>query len=147
MPVLVDSNIVLDVVTDDPVWADWSDEAITRYQTAGLVVNPIVYAELCTGATSPGEVDELLESLKLGLQEIPRDGLYLAAKAFLQYRRLAGTKNSTLPDFFIGGHAEASGIPILTRDTTRYQIYFPKVKLIHPPPESPVRPHPSSLSS
>jgi len=134
MPILVDSNVVLDVVTDDPLWADWSDEAITRHQAAGLIVNPIVYSELCAGAASPVEVDELLESLKLGFQEIPRDGLYLAAKAFLQYRRQGGTKTSTLPDFFIGGHAQAVGIPILTRDTARYQTYFPKVELISPPP-------------
>ncbi len=85
-------------------------------------------------AASPVEVDELLESLKLGFQEIPRDGLYLAAKAFLQYRRQGGTKTSALPDFFIGGHAEALGIPILTRDTARYQTYFPNVELIGPPP-------------
>ncbi len=132
MPVLVDSNIVLDVATDDPVWADWSDQAITRLQTGGLIVNPIIYAELCTGASSPGEVDELLESMQLGIQEMPREGLYLAAKAFLQYRRKGGNKTSTLPDFFIGGHAEALAIPILTRDTTRYQTYFPKVELICP---------------
>lgn len=134
MPVLVDSNVVLDVVTDDPLWADWSDEAITRHQAGGLIVNSIVYSELCAGAASPVEVDELLESLKLGFQEIPRDGLYLAAKAFLQYRRQGGTKTSTLPDFLIGGHAQAVGIPILTRDTARYQTYFPKVELISPPP-------------
>ena len=134
MPILVDSNVVLDVVTDDPLWADWSDEAITRHQAGGLIVNSIVYSELCAGAASPVEVDELLESLKLGFQEIPRDGLYLAAKAFLQYRRQGGTKTSTLPDFFIGGHAQAVGIPILTRDTARYQTYFPKVELISPPP-------------
>ncbi len=92
MPVLVDSNIVLDVVTDDPVWADWSDEAITRHQAEGLIINPIVYVELCTGAASLGEVNELIESLKLGFQEIPRDGLYLAAKAFFQYRRQGGPR-------------------------------------------------------
>lgn len=132
MPVLVDSNIVLDVVTDDPVWADWSDEAVTRHQVGGLIVNPIVYAELCTVAASPAELDELLESLKLGFQEIPRDGLHLAAKAFLQYRKNGGTKNSPLPDFFIGGHAESLGIPLLTRDTARYQTYFPNVELISP---------------
>ena len=86
MPVLIDSNIVLDVVTDDPVWADGSDEANTRHQAGGLIANPIIYAELCTGAASASEMDELLESLKLGVQEIPRDGLFLAAKAFLQYR-------------------------------------------------------------
>lgn len=132
MPVLIDSNIILDVVTDDPVWADWSDEAITRYQAGGLIVNPIIYTELCTGAESAHEVDELLKSLKIGIQEIPRDGLYLSAKAFLQYRRKGGTKTSTLPDFLIGGHAEALGFHILTRDTARYQTYFPKVELICP---------------
>ncbi len=132
MPVIVDSNIVLDVVTEDLVWADWSDAAITLYQADGLLINPIVYAELCAGAASPREVDALMDSLKLEFQEIPRHGLYLAAQAFLKYRRQGGTKTSPLPDFFIGGHAEASGLPILTRDTTRYETYFPDVELICP---------------
>lgn len=132
MPVIVDSNIILDVVTDDPVWADWSDQAITRHQSAGLIVNPIIYAELCAGAASSLEVDRTLECLKIGFQEIPRGGLFLASKAFLQYRRQGGTKLSPLPDFFIGGHAEALGLAILTRDTARYQAYFSKVDLIRP---------------
>jgi predicted nucleic acid-binding protein len=132
MPVLVDSNIVLDVVTDDPVWADWSDAAITRYQEEGLIINPMVYAELCAGAASPGEVDVVVESLKLHFQEVPREGLYFAAQAFLKYRRQGGAKTSPLPDFFIGGHAQASGLPILTRDTARYDAYFPDVELICP---------------
>jgi predicted nucleic acid-binding protein len=132
MPVLVDSNIVLDVVTDDPVWADWSDQAISLHQSKGLLINPVIYAELCAGADSTDEVDELLKKLNLGYREIPRNALFLSAKAFLQYRRQGGTKTSPLPDFFIGGHAEALGIPILTRDTARYQTYFPKVRLIRP---------------
>ena len=132
MGVLVDSNIILDVVTEDPVWAEWSDRAISLHQPDGLIVNPFIFAELCTGANSEDEVNLLLENLKLGFHEIPREGLFLAAKAFLKYRRSGGAKTSPLPDFFIGGHAEALGLPVLTRDTARYQTYFPGVRLIHP---------------
>jgi len=132
MPCLVDSNIILDIVTDDPAWSVWSDQAITLHQSQGLLINPVIYSELCAGADSPDEVDVVMRKLKLGYQEIPRKALYLASKAFLSYRRQGGNKTSPLPDFFIGGHAEALGIPILTRDTARYQTYFPKVTLICP---------------
>jgi predicted nucleic acid-binding protein len=134
MPILIDTNIILDVLTEDPLWADWSDKAITKHQSKGLIVNSIIYSELCTGAESRAEVDEVIQSLNLSFEEIPRDALYLAAKAFLKYRRKRGTKISTLPDFFIGGHAEAIGVPIITRDTARYQSYFPNVTLICPSP-------------
>lgn len=132
MSILVDSNVVLDIVNDDPMWADWSDGQITRLQTTGLLVNPVIYSELCAGSDTASEVDEILNHLKLDYQELSHQALFLAAKAFLKYRRRGGTKTSPLPDFFIGAHAEASGVPILTRDPGRYKTYFPGVPLICP---------------
>ena len=132
MPILVDSNVIFDVTNDDPVWADWSDAQITSLQSDGLLVNPLIYTELCTQASATAEVDTLLASLKLELQELPREALFLAAKAFLKYRRQGGTKTAPLPDFFIGAHAQTLGISILTRDAGRYASYFPDVALICP---------------
>lgn len=131
-PCLVDSNLILDVVTDDPVWGGWSDEQLTKHQSRGLLVNPVIYAELCAGADEFSEVDALLEGLKLEFRDLPREALFLAAKAFLQYRRRGGAKTSPLPDFFIGAHAESLAAPILTRDPVRYRTYFPNVRLITP---------------
>lgn len=132
MPILVDTNLILDIATDDPVWGEWSDIQITKYQAKGLVIIPVIYAELCVSAASIAEVDILITQLKLEIQELPRLALFRAAKAFLHYRRRGGTKTSTLPDFFIGAHAEVARLPILTRDTNRYKTYFPKVKVIAP---------------
>ena len=132
MPVMVDSNIIFDITTDDPVWADWSESQITICQSRGLVVNPVIYCELCTNARTTGEVDDLLVKLRLELLEPAREALFIAAKAFLKYRKQGGTKTAPLPDFFIGAHAQALGIPILTRDVGRYATYFPAVELISP---------------
>lgn len=132
MATLVDSNVVLDIVNDDPVWADWSDAQVSRLQATGLLVNPMIYSELCAGSATASEVDGILNQLKLDYQELSREALFLAAKAFLQYRKRGGTKSAPLPDFFIGAHAKAMGIPILTRDPGRYKTYFPGVALICP---------------
>lgn len=132
MPFLVDTNLILDVATDDPVWGEWSDAQLTKHQKRGLFINPVIYAELCTGADESSEVDALLKELKLEWRELTRGALFLAAKAFLQYRRRGGTKTSPLPDFFIGAQAESLGMAIITRDPARYGTYFPKVKLIAP---------------
>ena len=132
MPVLVDSNVILDIVNDDPVWGDWSDRQVTLFQPAGLLINPMIYAELCARADSTAEVDALMIQLNLELQELSREALFLAAKAFLLYRKRGGTKTAPLPDFFIGAHAEVLGIAILTRDQGRYKTYFPSVRLICP---------------
>ena len=133
MPVLVDTNILIDVLTDDPRWAEWSIAQLEISSKAGLIINPVVYAELCYGSPSVDFVDDVIRSFALIYQEIPRQGLFRAAKAFGLYRIRKGTKRSVLPDFFIGGHAEAASIPILTRDTKRIRTYFPSVKLICPP--------------
>ncbi len=132
MPVIVDSNVIFDVTNDDPVWADWADRQITAYQPGGLLINPLIYTELCTSASTTEDVNKVLMGLKLELRELPREALFLTAKAFLKYRRQGGTKTAPLPDFFIGGHAQALGVAILTRDAGRYNSYFPGVPLICP---------------
>lgn len=132
MPVIVDSNVIFDVTNDDPVWADWSDAQITAYQPGGLLINPLIYTELCTDAATTADVNKLLAGLKLELRELSREALFLTAKAFLNYRRQGGTKTAPLPDFFVGAHAQVLGIPILTRDAGRYTSYFPSVQLICP---------------
>ncbi len=132
MSVMVDSNVIFDITNDDPVWADWSDAQITACQPGGLLINPLIYTELCTDAGTTAEVDKLLLALKLELRELSREAMFLTAKAFLKYRRQGGTKTAPLPDFFIGAHAQVLGIPILTRDAGRYTSYFPGVQLICP---------------
>ncbi len=132
MAILVDTNVIIDVLTDDPSWAEWSIAQLENHSDSGLVINPVVYAELCFGSPSTEFVDDVVRKFGLTYQEIPRQGLFRAAKAFGRYRARRGTKASPLPDFFIGGHAEASGIPLLTRDTKRMSTYFPGVRLICP---------------
>jgi hypothetical protein len=128
--VLVDSNIIIDIVRHDPVWTDWSVDTLSQFKDTRI--NPIIYAELCYPENSPDEVDELLEKLELGYSELPREALFLASQAFRKYREAGGVQTSPLPDFFIGAHAAALGIPLITRDPTRYQNYFPIIKLITP---------------
>ncbi len=132
MPVLVDTNIIIDVLTDDERWAEWSISQLERHSGSGLIINPVIYSELCFGSPSVEFVDDVVRKFGLTLQEIPRQGLFRAARAFARYRTQKGTKVSVLPDFFIGGHAEASGIPLLTRDPGRVSTYFPTVRLICP---------------
>ena len=132
MPVLVDSNVILDLANQDPVWSEWSRAAMEDHSRVGLIVNSMVYAELCCNAQSTSEVDALLNGMEVQMAEIPREALFFAAKAHLVYRRRGGTKTTPLPNFFIGAHAEVLGIAILTRDQGRYKTYFPSVRLIGP---------------
>ena len=127
--------MLIDVLTDDPQWADWSIKQIKQIKkqaSDGLVINSITYAELCFGSPSVGFVDDVIRQFSLIYQDIPRQGLFLAAKAFASYKNRRGTKTSVLPDFLIGGHAEAASLQVLTRDTKRLSTYFPNVKLICP---------------
>ncbi len=133
MPVLVDTNVLIDVLTDDPQWAEWSIAQLERHSNTALVINPVVYAELCFGSPSIEFVDDVVKRFGLMYQEIPRRGLFRASKAFGQYKARRGSRVSVLPDFFIGGHAEVLGLPLLTRDVKRLSTYFPGVKLICPP--------------
>jgi predicted nucleic acid-binding protein len=132
MPVLVDTNIILDVLTDDPRWADWSIHQLETHAQSGLIINPIIYTELCFGSPSAEFVDDIVRRFGLTWQDIPRQALFRAAQAFARYRKRQGTKTSVLPDFLIGGHAEATHLPLLTRDTKRLKTYFPSVHLITP---------------
>jgi predicted nucleic acid-binding protein len=131
--VLVDSNVLLDVATNDPVWGDWSAEALERTADASiLVINPLVYAEVSIGFDS---IEDLEAALPIDLyrrEELPYEAGFLAGKCFLRYRRAGGHKRSPLPDFYIGAHAAVAGYRLLTRDATRYQTYFPNLGLIAP---------------
>ena len=131
--VLVDTNILLDVVEDDPTWADWSQRQLDAFSVRGrLCINPIIYAELSMAFARIEELEEVLKEGGLIVESIPHEALFLAGKAFLTYRRRRGAKTNVLPDFLIGAHAAVSGLTILTRDVGRYRSYFPTVTLVTP---------------
>lgn len=131
--ILVDTNVILDVVEDDPQWADWSQRQLDRATLNGaLCINAVIYAELSIAYARIEELEAMLVSAELAMEPIPREALFLAGKAYLRYRRGRGTKTGALPDFFIGAHAAVAGIPLLTRDAARYRNYFPKLALIAP---------------
>lgn len=132
MAYLIDTNIIIDVITDDPRWADWSIGMLETYSDDTCIINPTIYAELCFGFSSTSEVDGLIREMSFSYRETPRHGLFKAAMAFRSYKAKRGTKLNVLPDFIIGGHAEAANYAIITRDIKRYQTYFPSVELIHP---------------
>jgi len=130
---LVDTNVLVDVLEDDPHWADWSIHQLrTQARVHKLTINPIIYAELSTTFSSVEALEQTLDDLGLLITTIPNAGLFLAGKAFVRYRHLGGVRLNVLGDFFIGAHAAVSGLPILTRDTRRYRSYFPSVRLISP---------------
>lgn len=131
--VLIDTNVLLDVVTNHPQWADWSQGRLEAASARDrLAVNAVVYAELSIGFRRIEEVESLLAKTRIAVEEIPREALFLAAKAFQRYKRRGGTGTGVLPDFFIGAHAAVLGAPLLTRDSRRYADYFPTVELISP---------------
>lgn len=136
--ILVDTNVLLDVLEDDPVWADWSVRQLrAQAQVHDLAINPVIYAELSLAFDSVQALDFTLEGMGLLVQALPRPALFLAGCAFLRYRRTGGNKSNVLPDFFIGAHAAVQGVGILTRDARRYRGYFPGVTLITPAPTHP----------
>ena len=131
--VLVDSNILLDVMTEDASWLSWPVSAIERAaDTSRLVINPVIYAEASVRFTRIEELDAALPSDLFEREPIPYEAAFLAGKAYLAYRRRGGTDRSPLPDFFIGAHAAVSSYRLLTRDSARYRAYFPKLSLIAP---------------
>ena len=130
---LVDTNILIDVLEDDPEWADWSIAQLrAQSKVHPLTINPIIYAELSLTFSKVEALDKAIANLGLTVLELPRAALFLAGKAFVQYRRQGGKANNVLADFFIGAHAAVLGCSLLTRDVQRYQSYFPGVKLITP---------------
>jgi predicted nucleic acid-binding protein len=131
--VLVDTNVLLDVLQNDPEWASWSqDELDASAAIDSLAINPIIYSELSMAFARIEELDTVIEEASLDIEAIPKEALFLAGKVFLSYRRSQVTKHNVLPDFFIGAHAAVMRWPILTRDVNRYHTYFPTVRLIAP---------------
>ena len=130
---LVDTNVLVDVLENDPEWADWSiGQLRARSKIHRLGINPIIYSELSLTFSTVEALDTAIENMGLSVIEVPRPALFLAGKAFVRYRRQGGTKSNVLDDFFIGAHAAVSGHAILTRDPRRFTAYFPSVKLIAP---------------
>lgn len=130
---LVDTNVLVDVLQNDPDWVDWSIAQLrAQSQIHRLIVNPIIYAELSLTFSSVEALDRVLADMVLPVVEVPKPALFLAGKAFVQYRRRGGQKSNVLTDFFIGAHAAVARLPVLTRDAQRYQSYFPSVRLVTP---------------
>jgi hypothetical protein len=132
---LVDTNVLVDVLENDPDWADWSTSQLrAQSQIHRLIINPVIYAELSLTFSTVEALDDALAGLQIPVVEIPRPALFLAGKAFAKYRLRGGSKGNVLGDFFIGAHAAVAGQPVLTRDVRRYAGYFPTVALISPDP-------------
>ena len=131
--ILVDSNVILDVVTEDPKWYGWSSSQIEKLaESHTLVINPIIYSEVSIGFDRIEDLDQALPADFFRRDPLPWDAGFLAGKCFITYRRSGGKRHSPLPDFYIGAHAAVSGIALLTRDMNRYKTYFPKLTLISP---------------
>lgn len=132
--ILVDTNVLLDLVTDDPDWSQWSLARLEEAALAGpVLINDVVYAETSIRYERIEDLDSMLAETMIELAPIPRPALFLAGKAFQHYRAAGGVRTGVLPDFFIGAHAAVKGWPLLTRDGRRYRAYFPKLTLIAPP--------------
>lgn len=132
---LVATNVLLDLVTGDPRWSAWSQARLEEAAVTGeIAINDAVYAELSIRYTHIEDLDQMLADASIALLHTPRAALFLAGKAFRQYRTAGGTRTGVLPDFFIGAHAMVEGWPLLARDARRYRGYFPKLLLIAPAP-------------
>lgn len=131
--VLVDTDVLVDVLQNDPQWADWSIAQLRAQATLhALAINPVIYAEMSLSFSTLEALDDVVLTLALELREMPRPALFLAAKAYAQYRRRGASKAQVLPDFFIGAHAVVEGWPLLTRDASRFRSYFPTLDVIAP---------------
>lgn len=133
MGVLADSNVLLDVITEDPVWYGWSAAQLAGWSAReSVAINPLILAEVSVGYRTQQQMDAALSALPVVREALPWDAAFLAGQAHLAYRRAGGTRRSPLPDFYIGAHALVAGHRLLTRDAARYRRYFPKLKLIAP---------------
>jgi predicted nucleic acid-binding protein len=131
--VLVDSNVLLDLMTEDPSWFVWSSNAIDEAaERSRLVINPVIYAETSVRFSRIEDLSAALPTILFEREPIPYEAAFLAGKAYSRYLRFGGTRRSPLPDFFIGAHAAVAGYRLLTRDATRYRTYYPTVPLIAP---------------
>jgi predicted nucleic acid-binding protein len=130
---LVDSNVLIDILSEDVRWFEWSAQALAHAAEQGaLGINPIIYAEVTVGFSSATQVDAALPEDRFERWALPFAAGYAAGRAFVEYRRKGGARQAPLPDFYIGAHALAEGHTLLTRDPARYRTYFPKLKLICP---------------
>lgn len=133
MKILVDSNVLLDIFTNDQSWGEWSSETIAKHAESDLlVINPIIYAEVSLNFSAIESLDEALPEASFERLPLPWAAGFLAGRCFLTYRKRGGVRNSPLPDFYIGAHAAIEGLALLTRDAQRYATYFPRLKLIAP---------------
>lgn len=131
--ILVDSNVLLDLVTRDPAWIEWSQRKLDGARgSPGLAINDVVYAEVSIGFDDMVTLDAMIADTGLQHLPVPRHALFLAGKAFREYRKARGSRTGVLPDFFIGAHAVAADMPLLTRDARRFRTYFPSLRLIAP---------------
>jgi predicted nucleic acid-binding protein len=130
---LVDTNVLVDVLQDDPQRAEWSiGQLRAQAKIHELLIKPVVYAELSLSFASFESLDRVVATMKLSLREIPRPALFLGGKAYLRYRRRGGGKSQVLPDFFIGAHAAVEGWPLLRRAVRRFRTYFPHLEGVAP---------------
>ncbi|MFY9708155.1 MAG: PIN domain-containing protein [Desulfobacterales bacterium] len=131
--VLVDSNIILDVFTGDPNWADWSESMLEEYSNVSkLYINSIIYSEISIGFNRIEDLESAIIEAGFQMLDFPKEALFLAGKAILKYKKKRGARSSPLPDFFIGAQAAVLNIALVTRDVSRYRSYFPTVNLITP---------------
>ncbi len=130
---LVDTNVLVDVLQNDPQWADWSIAQLrAQAKLHALAINPVIYAEMSLSFSTLEALDDVVLTMALELREVPRPALFLAARAYFLYRRRGGRKGQVLPDFFIGAHAAVEGWPLLTRDASRFKTYFPTLDVVAP---------------
>ena len=133
MSTLIDSNVLLDIFTQDKKWFSWSSETLAKYAEKELLyINPIIYSEISVGFTCIEELEEALPSGYINRDNLPYEAAFLAGKCFLKYKKSGGTKRSPLPDFYIGAHAAIKKWGIITRDKGRYHSYFPTLDVISP---------------
>ena len=133
MTVLVDSNVLLDIITEDREWSAWSGEALAECaERSALAINPLVYAEVSMRFERIEELEEVIPEEEFLRLPLPWEAAFLAGKCFVRYRRRRGARSSPLPDFYIGAHAAVAGLTLLTRDATRYRTYFPRLEIIAP---------------
>lgn len=133
MTTFVDTNVLLDVFTDDPAWADWSKRQLAAAASRGpVLIGDTAYAEVSAGYARMEDVEAALATVAVGVERTPRAALFLAGQAHRRYRRAGGTRTGVLSDFLVGAHAAVAGAPLLTRDRARYRAYFPGLRLLCP---------------
>jgi predicted nucleic acid-binding protein len=133
MTVLVDSNVLLDVLTEDPEWYEWSAGMLARVAERELLaINPIIFAEVSVGFDRIEDLDAALPPRQFHRLALPWEAAFLAGKCFVAYRRRGGSRRSPMPDFYIGAHASVAELRLLTRDAARYRSYFPRLRLLAP---------------